>query len=96
MRAVAYRMLGSLSEADAAAQEPWLRVSRADSDGIETLRGWLTTVVARMCLNIQQSRRSRLEDPLGPHVLRRGRIVAIDVLADPERLQQLDVDVLDD
>jgi RNA polymerase sigma factor (sigma-70 family) len=68
LRAVAYRMLGSLTEADDAVQEAWLRVSRADSGGIENLRGWLTTIVARVCLNALKSRRSRPEEPLGPHV----------------------------
>jgi DNA-directed RNA polymerase specialized sigma24 family protein len=68
LKAVAYRMLGSLTEADDAVQEAWLRVSRADSDGIENMRGWLTTIVARICLNTLKSRNSRLEEPLGPHV----------------------------
>jgi RNA polymerase sigma factor (sigma-70 family) len=68
LRAVAYRMLGSLSEADDAVQETWLRVSRADSGGIENLRGWLTTIVARECLNRLKSRKARPEEPLGPHV----------------------------
>jgi RNA polymerase sigma factor (sigma-70 family) len=68
LRAVAYRMLGSLSDADDAVQETWLRVSRADSGGIENLRGWLTTIVARLCLNTLKSRNSRPEEPLGPHV----------------------------
>src|SRR5688500_3710337 len=64
LRAVAYRMLGSLSEADDAVQEAWLRLSRADAAGIENLGGWLTTVVARVCLNMLRSRRSRREEPL--------------------------------
>jgi RNA polymerase sigma factor (sigma-70 family) len=68
LKAVAYRMLGSLSEADDAVQEAWLRVSRADSGGVENLRGWLTTIVARICLNALKSRNSRPEEPLGPHV----------------------------
>jgi RNA polymerase sigma factor (sigma-70 family) len=68
LRAVAYRMLGSLSEADDAVQETWLRLSRTDSDGIENLGGWLTTVVGRVCLNILRSRRTRREDPLDAHV----------------------------
>jgi DNA-directed RNA polymerase specialized sigma24 family protein len=68
LRAVAYRMLGSLSEADDAVQETWLRVSRADSGGIENLRGWLTTVVARVCLNTLKSRSARPEELRGPHV----------------------------
>ena len=68
LRAVAYRMLGSLSEADDAVQEAWLRVSRADSGDVENLRGWLTTIVARVSLNLLKSRGSRPEEPLGPHV----------------------------
>jgi RNA polymerase sigma factor (sigma-70 family) len=68
LRGVAYRMLGSLSEADDAVQDAWLRVSRADTARVENLRAWLTTVVARVCLNTLKSRRSRREEPLGPHV----------------------------
>jgi RNA polymerase sigma-70 factor (ECF subfamily) len=68
LRAVAYRMLGSLSEADDAVQEAWLRLSRSDTDAIENLDGWLTTVVARVSLNMLRSRRTRREEPLGPHV----------------------------
>ena len=64
LRAVAYRMLGSLSEADDAVQETWLRLSRIDADELENLDGWLTTVVARVSLNILRSRRSRPEEPL--------------------------------
>src|SRR5919109_1225318 len=64
MRAVAYRMLGSLSEADDAVQETWLRLSRIDTDEVENLGGWLTTVVARVSLNMLRSRRSRREEPL--------------------------------
>ena len=64
LRAVAYRMLGSLSEADDAVQESWLRLSRADTSGVENLRGWLTTVVGRVCLDMLRSRSSRREDPL--------------------------------
>jgi len=64
LRAVAYRMLGSLSEADDAVQETWLRVSRIDADEVENLGGWLTTVVARVSLNMLRSRRSRREEPL--------------------------------
>ncbi|MFI7669056.1 sigma-70 family RNA polymerase sigma factor [Nocardia sp. NPDC049526] len=62
--AVAYRMLGSGSEADDAVQEAWLRLSRSDSDEIENLGGWLTTVVARVCLNMLQFRKTRREEPL--------------------------------
>jgi RNA polymerase sigma-70 factor, ECF subfamily len=64
LRAVAYRMLGSFSEADDALQESWLRVSRAETDDIENFRGWLTTVLARVCLNMLQSRRARRERSL--------------------------------
>src|SRR3989442_5527169 len=67
LRAVAYRMLGSRSDADDAVQEAWLRLSRADASGIENLGGWLTTVVARVCLDMLRSRESRREDPLGVH-----------------------------
>ena len=64
LRAVAYRMLGSLSEAEDAVQEAWLRFGRADTSGVENLRGWLTTVVARVCLDVLRSRKSRREEPL--------------------------------
>jgi RNA polymerase sigma factor (sigma-70 family) len=64
LRAVAYRMLGSLTEADDAVQNSWLRLSRADAAGVENLGGWLTTVVARECLKMVRARRSRREDPL--------------------------------
>jgi RNA polymerase sigma factor (sigma-70 family) len=67
LRGVAYRMLGSTGEADDAVQEAWLRLSRSGAGGIENLGGWLTTVVARVCLNMLRSRRSRREEPLeGP------------------------------
>jgi RNA polymerase sigma-70 factor (ECF subfamily) len=68
LRAVAYRMLGSVSEADDAVQESWLRLNRSDTDEIENLRAWLTTVVARVCLDMLRSRNSRREEPLGTHV----------------------------
>jgi RNA polymerase sigma factor (sigma-70 family) len=68
LRAVAYRMLGSLSEADDAVQEGWLRLSRSDTSDVENLRAWLTTVVARVCLNVLRSRRTRREEPLDVHV----------------------------
>jgi RNA polymerase sigma factor (sigma-70 family) len=64
LRAVAYKMLGSLSEADDAVQEGWLRLSRSDTSEVENLRAWLTTVVARVCLNVLRSRRSRREESL--------------------------------
>jgi RNA polymerase sigma factor (sigma-70 family) len=65
LRAVAYRMLGSLSEADDAVQEAWLRLSRSDTSEVQNLGGWLTTVVARVCLDMLRSRRSRREETLG-------------------------------
>jgi RNA polymerase sigma factor (sigma-70 family) len=67
LRAVAYRMLGSLSEADDAVQEAWLRLSRSDTSEVENLGGWLTTVVARVSLDMLRSRKSRREEPLGNH-----------------------------
>ena len=66
LRAVAYRMLGSLSEVDDAVQEAWLRLSRADATGIDNLGGWLTTVVARVCMDMLRSRQSRREEPFTP------------------------------
>src|SRR6201990_2079377 len=68
LRAVAYRMLGSLSEADDAVQEAWLKLSRSDAGGIDNLGGWLTTVVARVCLDMLRSRNARREDSLEEHV----------------------------
>ena len=68
LRAVAYRMLGSPSEAEDALQETWLRVSKADTSGVENADGWLTTVTARVCLNMLRSRRIRHEEPLEPRV----------------------------
>jgi RNA polymerase sigma factor (sigma-70 family) len=68
LRAVAYRMLGSLSEADDAVQDAWLRVSRADTSEVENLGAWLTTVVARVALNILRSRNIRREQPLDVHL----------------------------
>ena len=68
LRAVGYRMLGSVSEADDAVQEAWLRLSRSDISGVENLDGWLTTVVARVCLDVLRSRKARREEPLGPRV----------------------------
>src|SRR5262245_23776581 len=64
LRAVAYRLLGSASEADDAVQEAWLRLSRSDTSEVENLSGWLTTVVSRVCLEMLRSRRSRREQPL--------------------------------
>ncbi len=76
LRTVAYRMLGSQSEADDAVQETWLRLSRADTSGVENLGGWLTTVVGRVCLDMLRSRKSRREHPLDTTV--------IEPAADPE------------
>ncbi|WP_433245292.1 sigma-70 family RNA polymerase sigma factor [Streptosporangium sp. CA-135522] len=67
LRAVAYRMLGSASEADDAVQDTWLRLSRTDADGVENLGAWLTTVVGRVCLNVLRSRERRREDPVEAH-----------------------------
>jgi len=64
LRGVAYRMLGSLTEADDAVQEAWIRLSRSDTSAVENLRGWLTTVVARVCLDMLRARRSRREESL--------------------------------
>jgi RNA polymerase sigma factor (sigma-70 family) len=83
LRAVAYRMLGSVSEADDALQEAWLRLSRnSDPDELENLRAWLTTVVARVSLDMLRSRRSRREEPLDAHVPE--PIVSREDGADPE------------
>ncbi|HEY0848583.1 MAG TPA: sigma-70 family RNA polymerase sigma factor [Bradyrhizobium sp.] len=68
LRKVAYRMLGSVGEVDDAVQETWLRLSRSDAASVENLRGWLTTVVARVCLDMLRARKSRREEPMGPHV----------------------------
>src|SRR2546427_7932998 len=81
LRAVAYRMLGSLSEADDAVQESWLRLSRSGAGGVENLGGWLTTVVARVCLDMLRSRKSRREDALEAAE----RSVSADGRSDPER-----------
>jgi DNA-directed RNA polymerase specialized sigma24 family protein len=132
LRKVAYRMLGSVSEADDAVQETWLRLNRSDAGAIENLQGWLTTVVARVSLNALRSRATRNEEPLGeirvpdpllspanvkpvlvngaagvlvapnrrPYTVMGftvvdGRIATIEAMSDPERLQQLDLTVLD-
>jgi len=68
LRAVAYRMLGSLTEADDAVQDTWLRLSRSGAAGVENLGGWLTTIVARVCLNMLRSRHLRREESLGVHL----------------------------
>src|SRR5438309_1210178 len=83
LRAVAYRMLGSLSDADDAVQEAWLRLSRADASGVDNLGGWLTTVVARVCLDMLRSRTSRREESLDARV---GEPIAPDqARIDPEQ-----------
>jgi RNA polymerase sigma factor (sigma-70 family) len=68
LRAVAYRMLGSLTEADDAVQDAWLRVGRSGAEEVENLRAWMTTIVARVALNMLRSRRVRREEPLEAHV----------------------------
>jgi RNA polymerase sigma factor (sigma-70 family) len=68
LRCVAYRMLGSVAEADDAVQEAWLRLARSDASEVRNLRGWLTTVVSRICLDLLRSRRSRREESLDVHV----------------------------
>ena len=68
LRGVAYRMLGSVAEADDAVQEAWLRLARSDASEVRNLRGWLTTVVSRICLDLLRSRRSRREESLDVHV----------------------------
>jgi RNA polymerase sigma factor (sigma-70 family) len=83
LRSVAYRIVGSLSEADDAVQEAWLRLQRVDEDEIENLEGWLTTVVARICLNVVRDRRSHPEQPLDAFVPE--PIVATDAREDPEQ-----------
>jgi RNA polymerase sigma-70 factor (ECF subfamily) len=83
LRRVAYRMLGSLADTDDALQEAWLRLSRTDSDEIENLGGWLTTVVSRVCLDMLRTRRSRREDYVGSWLPE--PIVAVDEHPDPEQ-----------
>jgi len=68
LRAVAYRMLGSVAEADDAVQEAWLRLSRTDASDVRNMRAWLTTVVSRVCLDMLRARTARREDPLDMHV----------------------------
>ena len=82
LRAVAYRMLGSLIEVDDAVQEAWLRLSRADATGIDNLGGWLTTVVARVCLDMLRSRTSRREEPLTPEPVATGTRGSSSVLSE--------------
>ena len=82
LRGVAYRMLGSLSEAEDAVQDAWLRLTRTDADAIDNLGGWLTTVVSRVCLDMLRSRKSRREEPIAARVA--DPIVARGEGADPE------------
>src|SRR5256886_11716542 len=83
LRAVAYRMLGSMTEADDAVQEAWLRLSTADSSAVSNLGGWLTTVVGRVCLDMLRSRRSRREDYVGTWLPE--PVVEVSVDSDPEQ-----------
>lgn len=83
LRAVSYRILGSFSDADDAVQEAWVRLSRSDAAAVENLGGWLTTVVARVCLNVLRSRETRREEPLGVHVP--DPVVSSTLGADPEQ-----------
>ena len=82
LRSVAYRIVGSLSDADDAVQEAWMRLQRADPEKIDNLEGWLTTVVARICLHILRVRRSQAEEPLNAFVPE--PIIATDAGGDPE------------
>jgi RNA polymerase sigma factor (sigma-70 family) len=82
LKAVAYRMLGSVGEADDALQECWLRVSRAGTSGVDNLEGWLTTVLSRICLNMLRSRKSRREESLGVHAA--NPVLADEIGVDPE------------
>jgi RNA polymerase sigma factor (sigma-70 family) len=82
LRAVAYRMLGSVSEADDAAQEAWLRLSRSDAESIRNLEGWLTTVVGRVCLDMLRSRKARREETLEAEVVE--PVAASEQVTNPE------------
>src|SRR5438309_6180139 len=83
LRAVAYRMLGSTTEAEDALQEAWLRISRSGTEGVENIGGWLTTVVGRVCLDMLRSRRSRREEPLAEPAS--APMTSTDERTDPER-----------
>lgn len=83
LQAVAYRMLGSLNEAEDAVQESWLRLSRADADGIENVGGWLTTVISRICLDMLRSRKSRREESIDAQVA--DSITRHENIIDPEQ-----------
>ncbi|WP_426403947.1 sigma-70 family RNA polymerase sigma factor [Streptomyces sp. R-07] len=87
LRAVAYRMLGSLSEAEDAVQEAWFKLNRSDVSGVENLSGWLTTVVGRVCLDMLRSRGSRREDPLEYYVP--DSVVRVADTTDPEHAAEL-------
>lgn len=87
LRAIAYRMLGSVSDADDAVQETWLRLSRSETDGVTNLGGWLTTVVSRICLDMLRSRSARGEEPLGEHIP--DPVVSSLDIADPEQEAEL-------
>jgi RNA polymerase sigma-70 factor (ECF subfamily) len=82
LHSVAYRMLGSQSEAEDAVQEAWLRLARSDADAIDNLNAWLTTVIARVCLDMLRSRKSRREDSMDPYIA--DPIVSRDETSDPE------------
>src|SRR5487761_2081781 len=83
LRGVAYRMLGSLAEADDAVQEAWLRLARAGGDDVANLAGWLTTVTGRICLDMLRSRAARREEPLDVHLP--DPVISYDDGGDPER-----------
>src|SRR5271170_7737906 len=83
LRAVAFRMLGSLSEAEDAVQQSWLQLARSGAKGVENLSGWLTTVVARVCLDMLRARKSRREDPAGAEV--DATIASAERATDPEQ-----------
>jgi DNA-directed RNA polymerase specialized sigma24 family protein len=86
LRALAYRMLGSLAEADDAVQDAWLRVSRADVNNVENVAGWLTTIVARVCLNSLRARRTRHEEPLDERLP--DPVVSLGAESEPEQQAQ--------
>jgi DNA-directed RNA polymerase specialized sigma24 family protein len=86
LRALAYRMLGSLAEADDAVQDAWLRVSRADANDVENLGGWLTTIVARVCLNSLRARSARHEEPLDGRIP--DPVVTLGAESEPEQQAQ--------
>src|SRR5438874_11810364 len=85
LRGVAYRMLGSLKDADDAVQEAWLRLNRADAGAVENLGGWLTTVVARACLDMLRSRKSRHEASMEDNATVPEPIASSAHVADPEQ-----------